>query len=366
MDQAVTKKNLKRLRYLLVGIFLIEVLFLLSVERIRLIENAHELVWVSYTLHLILAVFSMVLFTLLFVTRYQAIEVNPSIQRLSGFSVFIILTLSGVISMFDQLTVGHITLFTVHLLAFGLLILIKPYYNILVYTLPFILFLIGVLVFQNSASLKLTHLINAGIVYIGVLFTSTVFYHNYVKELKLKVELTEKNNQLEFLATIDPLTELPNRRFFERQVIYEASINRRYNHEASILLIDIDHFKRINDTYGHDAGDYILKSLAKIFKSHVRESDTVCRWGGEEFMFLLSHTSLDGALVLANRLNTIAKETQFVFNQTPIHLTISIGVTTLDHTDKDGFSLSYKQADLALYQAKETGRDKVVIKKTDN
>lgn len=361
MNQAVTKRNIKRLRYILVGIFLIEVLFLLSVERIRLMNSAHDLVWVSYTLHLILAVFTMVLFTLLFVYRFQAIESSPLIQRLSGFTVFIILTLTGVISLFDQLTVGHITLFTVHLLAFGLLIYIKPYYNILVYTLPFILFLIGVLVFQSSESVRLTHLINGGIVYIGVLFTSTVFYHNYLKELTLKVALTEKNNQLEFLATIDPLTELPNRRFFERQVLYEASINRRYKHEASILIIDIDHFKKINDTHGHDAGDFILKELAIIFKSHVRESDTVCRWGGEEFMFLLSHTTLDGALVLAKRLNKIAKETSFIYHEIPIKLTISIGLTTLDHSSQDGFTTSYMRADKALYEAKEKGRDLVII-----
>jgi diguanylate cyclase (GGDEF)-like protein len=362
MIESITKKNIRRLRYILLGVFLIEVLFLLSVERVRLIENAHELVWVSYTLHLILAVFSMIVFTLLFVYRYQAIEQYPFIKRVSLWTTFIVLILSGVISLFDQLTVGDITLFTVHLLAFGLLIYIKPYYNLLVYTIPFILFLVGIFVFQASEAILLTHLINGGIVYIGIIFTSTVFYHNYQKELQLKIELTEKNNQLEFLATIDPLTELPNRRYFERQVIYEASINRRYNHQASILLIDIDHFKRINDTYGHDAGDYILKSLAKIFKGHVRESDTVCRWGGEEFMFLLSHTTLDGAMVLANRLNKIAKEKPFIYQENPIPLTISIGVTLLDHESRDGFTNSYKRADLALYEAKETGRDKVIKK----
>ncbi|MFP4287449.1 MAG: GGDEF domain-containing protein [Candidatus Izemoplasmataceae bacterium] len=362
MMHALTKRNIKRLRFLLLGVFLIEVLFLLSVERVRLLDNAHELVWVSYTLHLILAIFTMILFTLLFVYRFQAIEQYPFVQRLSALTTFLVLTLSGVISVFDQLTHGHITLFTVHLLAFGLLIFIKPFHNLIIFTFPFILFLIGVIFLQTSDAIRLTHLINGSIVFLGIMFSSTVFYRNYLKELTLKIELTEKNNQLEFLATIDPLTELPNRRYFERQVTYETSINRRYNHVASLLLIDIDHFKEINDRYGHDAGDYILKMIAQIFKSHVRESDTVCRWGGEEFMILLSHTTIDGASVLAHRLNKIIKETIFTYENQAMSLTISLGLTELDNDIQSGFLKSYQRVDLALYEAKKAGRDKVIIK----
>ncbi|MFW5865287.1 MAG: hypothetical protein ACOCUE_04400, partial [Candidatus Izemoplasmataceae bacterium] len=155
MMHALTKRNIKRLRFLLLGVFLIEVLFLLSVERVRLLDNAHELVWVSYTLHLILAIFTMILFTLLFVYRFQAIEQYPFVQRLSALTTFLVLTLSGVISVFDQLTHGHITLFTVHLLAFGLLIFIKPFHNLIIFTFPFILFLIGVIFLQTSDAIRL-------------------------------------------------------------------------------------------------------------------------------------------------------------------------------------------------------------------
>ncbi|MFU8785603.1 MAG: GGDEF domain-containing protein [Candidatus Izemoplasmataceae bacterium] len=362
MEQAIAKRNIRRLRFLLLGIFLIEVLFLLQVERVRLIENAHELVVISYTLHFILAVLSISLFIFLYLKRYAPLEVHQSIQRLPLWTVFTVLILVAVISMFDQLSHGHITLFTVHLLTFGLIIYIRPYWNIVIYTIPYLLFIIGVFIFQDNLDILYTHLINATIIYVGVLFSSTVFYHYLTRELDYTIELLTKNEQLEILATIDPLTKLPNRRFFERQIAYEASINRRYNHEASLLLVDIDHFKTINDNYGHDVGDEILKELSEIFKSRVRESDTVARWGGEEFMFLLSHTTPEGARILADRIRVMVQNNVFKVHGLELMITISIGITRLNHEIKDGFKDSYKEVDQALYEAKDKGRNRVIMK----
>lgn len=358
----MVKKNYYRLTALLVGVIAIELFFLLYVERIRLTNAEHDLVLVSYILHSMLAVFALLIVLVMMLYKSKANIDHPVIRRMPMLATFIVLMFSSVIALFDQVTTGHITLFSIHLLSFGLLIYMKPYKSIYIYGIPFVIFLTGVLVFQPDSSLQLTHLINGTIIYIGVVFAGTRFYQSNIKERDFKRVLLDKNAELKILSTIDPLTKLANRRLFERQVAYEASINRRYNHEASLLLIDIDHFKVINDTYGHDAGDYILKELSAMFKSKVRESDTVARFGGEEFMLLLSHTDIDGARVLAKRINQLVESHTYTYLEYTIKLTVSIGVTRLIHEEKDGFNTSYKLVDDALYEAKNTGRNKVVIK----
>ncbi len=358
----MVKKNYYRFTALLVGVIAIELFFLGYVERIRLINNDHELVFVSYILHSMLAVFALLILLMMMLYKSKANIEHPVIRRMPMLATFIILIFSSVIALFDQVTTGHITLFSIHLLSFGLLIYIKPFKSIYIYGIPFVIFLIGVIAFQPDASLQLTHLINGSIIYLGVVFASTSFYHNATKEHDFKQALIDKNAELKILSTIDPLTRLANRRLFERQVAYEASINRRYNHEASLLLIDIDHFKEVNDTYGHDAGDYILKSIADMLKSRVRESDTVARFGGEEFMLLLSHTDVDGATILAKRINALVENATYEYLDHTINITVSIGVTRLIHEEKDGFNKSYRLVDEALYEAKNTGRNKVIVK----
>ncbi len=360
IDRALTRRNLKRLLFLLAAVVLIEVPFLLYVERMRLIENAHDLVVVSYVLHSVLAFVSLVLFGITFLLYKMPLTERSFLHRLPLHALFLILMIAAVIALFDQLTHGHITLFTVYMIGFGLLIYIKPYYNVYLFTVPFIVFISGVIAFQDDPDILRTHLINGTIIYVAVLFASTVLYRYARKDLDYQKLLELKNKELEVLSTIDPLTKLPNRRLFDRQVTYEASINRRYQHTAALLMVDIDHFKTLNDTFGHDAGDYILKTLAQIFRNHVRESDTVCRWGGEEFMFLLSHTDVAGAKVLAERLRQLIDKSSFDYAGAKLAITISIGITTLSN-DKDGFEKSYKEADAALYKAKESGRNKVVI-----
>ncbi|MFW6298693.1 MAG: GGDEF domain-containing protein, partial [Bacillota bacterium] len=174
----------------------------------------------------------------------------------------------------------------------------------------------------------------------------------------------ETNKKLEKLSTLDPLTHLPNRRYFEDQVNYEVAISRRYQLSASFLMIDIDHFKEINDTYGHEAGDRVLVELSGILRQNVRDSDTVCRYGGEEFMLLLSHTDINGANILANRLRAIVETHTFNKDETPIKITISIGVAPLLHNLETPYKTTYKLVDEALYKAKEKGRNQVITLKT--
>ena len=160
---------------------------------------------------------------------------------------------------------------------------------------------------------------------------------------------------LELLATTDPLTQIANRN--KLNMILEKSIHlsQRYKLPLSVIFFDIDHFKKINDENGHDAGDTVLSSIATLISKYIRQSDIFARWGGEEFIIVLPETEHDKAHMLAERFRKIIAEYKFLPN---VDVTCSFGVTQL-HADDDEASL-LKRVDNALYSAKEHGRNKVI------
>ena len=170
--------------------------------------------------------------------------------------------------------------------------------------------------------------------------------------------LTDQNAELERLATTDGLTGLANRRrLFERldQEVYRA---RRYGTALSVILLDIDHFKRVNDSWGHAAGDRVLREVAQETQQLLRKTDLAGRYGGEEFVLLLPETDLAEAMSLAHRLNRhIARTALALERGSSLSVTVSAGVATL-FPDESGEAL-IQRADRALYRAKEMGRDRV-------
>jgi diguanylate cyclase (GGDEF)-like protein len=184
----------------------------------------------------------------------------------------------------------------------------------------------------------------------------TLFAH----QAALAIRNTQLFEQAQHRAQIDSLTELYSRRhFFElgEEEIYRA---RRYRHPLSAIMLDIDHFKTVNDTYGHAVGDQVLVALAMIMRSELREVDIIGRIGGEEFVILLPETRLEGAKKVAERIRLSIKNS--LGNQmknVAINLTVSMGVSELDEESRQLDPL-LAQADRALYDAKQTGRDRVV------
>jgi len=155
--------------------------------------------------------------------------------------------------------------------------------------------------------------------------------------------------QAKFKAQIDYLTQLLNR---------SGCMKKLHDLDNyALLIIDIDYFKQINDTYGHDKGDYVLKELSTLLTTHLRENDIICRWGGEEFLVILPHISLEHAIIVANKLRNLIKEHDFA----GIKLTVSIGIAMFD----GNFEATFKFADENLYKAKNDGRDRVVHKKEE-
>ncbi len=172
---------------------------------------------------------------------------------------------------------------------------------------------------------------------------------------KLKVAIARANK----LATTDELTGLWNRRYFMDALDSELERANRYGHIFSVLTLDIDDFKRVNDTLGHAAGDEVLQHMAVIFKNHLRQPDIPARMGGEEFSLFLSHTRLAEAATLAERLRLTIERTPAIYEEKKIFYTASIGVTAHNENaaSKDKLLLL---ADKALYRAKAAGRNRVV------
>ncbi|MCL5022129.1 MAG: diguanylate cyclase [Nitrospirae bacterium] len=180
---------------------------------------------------------------------------------------------------------------------------------------------------------------------------------------ELRDGLQEKNKQLaemfeeaKKLATTDPLTGLFNRRHCEAVIEYEFRRAARYKSPLSCFILDIDHFKTVNDKYGHRAGDTVLVEIAQILKGVIRAVDTVARWGGEEFLLVLPQTGNEGAMVLAQKL--LNKVSGHTFSEVPDRrLTVSIGIAGIPSLSIDTGEKLVNAADRAMYKAKRRGRN---------
>lgn len=170
-------------------------------------------------------------------------------------------------------------------------------------------------------------------------------------------EITEQvkaKKALMLLTLNDSLTNVGNRRFFDQKLREHITLSERYNTPFSLMLLDIDFFKKINDRYGHDVGDKVLIEFSNLMKNSLREGDVFARIGGEEFAILLPLTTKDKAYILAQKLRETVESSRGI---TPI--TVSIGLVQYEKGDED--KLLVKRADAVLYKAKETGRNKVVL-----
>jgi diguanylate cyclase (GGDEF)-like protein len=171
------------------------------------------------------------------------------------------------------------------------------------------------------------------------------------------MDITERKRaeqQIHALATTDSLTGIANRRAFMHALEGEVVRAHRYGESLALIMYDIDHFKQVNDTYGHDAGDDVLKGVARLVKSHVRATDLVARWGGEEFMVLVPQSDIAHARMVAEKLQSLIGAQRF---DRVGAVTASFGVAVVEPHDDVGALL--KKADSALYRAKEGGRNRV-------
>lgn len=175
---------------------------------------------------------------------------------------------------------------------------------------------------------------------------------------RLIAELLEIKAQLEVSSRTDPLTNLLNRRGMDEKLASEKDRMERSDKPFSLILCDIDFFKKVNDNYGHDAGDYILTQVAKNIEKTSRKQDIVCRWGGEEFLLMLPETELKGATALAEKIRKQVEEDVQNFKSQKIYITLSLGIACMEKGQQVDDCI--KKADLRLYAAKDGGRNKSV------
>jgi diguanylate cyclase (GGDEF)-like protein len=173
-------------------------------------------------------------------------------------------------------------------------------------------------------------------------------------------ELQGLNDRLLTISRTDGLTGLLNRRHLEERLQEQFEHAKRLNEHFSVVMVDLDKFKSVNDTYGHQAGDAVLKQLAELLKREAREIDQVGRYGGEEFMLILPGTVLDAGVTFAERVRQSLQDHVFTFEGGTLQRTGSFGVSGWPHPRIGGCDALVKAADDALYVAKETGRNKVV------
>ena len=222
--------------------------------------------------------------------------------------------------------------------------------------------IIFVLLFQHSGLAFSELLINNTVIYEpssiiqAVSIACIIIFTGIIVNKSKKTD--QKANILQSMATTDGLTGLINRRYFDRRIAEEIARARRHNSNLSLALFDIDHFKRINDTYGHTVGDKILNELGELILNNTRESDVSARYGGEEFALILPETTQIEAYELLERLRQLIECNTFVKDESPVLVTVSVGIAQY-HCEYDAEDF-IEQADASLYQAKRTGRNRVV------
>ena len=193
---------------------------------------------------------------------------------------------------------------------------------------------------------------------IGIV-TLTDMIKAYTASIEKANDLEHQNNQLHILSIEDPLTGLPNRRAMEIDLKHATAMARRKREPFSLALIDVDHFKKFNDHYGHQAGDDALVHVAKTLSTNLRESDKIFRYGGEEFLFLMPFTGLQGAAIAADRVLKRIYDSRYTHSQSPHeYLSVSVGVATYEGF---GWEEVVENADSALYEAKEKGRNRIAV-----
>lgn len=193
----------------------------------------------------------------------------------------------------------------------------------------------------------------------GVISLSVTGYYFEKRAGEIESTLLVANKRLTNLASTDPVTNLANRRIMLSRIDQEKARLEQTGEAFTLIMIDIDNFKDINDEYGHDAGDFVLVNLAAIINFIVRKQDQVARWGGDEFLVFLPETRAEGGRVVAEKIRARILTTPFIYHEVDITVTVTLGVSVCD--TNIGIGNCIRKADLALYKGKQAGKNRVVI-----
>ncbi|WP_202127820.1 GGDEF domain-containing protein [Clostridium sp. C2-6-12] len=362
----ISKTNFTRIKLLLVIFIIVEFLFIVFNDIPYLLKTSINIVWNDnrfFILHLL--IFFVCIIGLILIqtfTKNKDSKLENVHKYLIPTLTVLLLSLVALINGLDQLKSGNISsVFIANLIIFSAILMFRFPINLAVYTAPFLTYLYGLIKFQHNVDLLISNSINGFIFFLAVIVISTTIYNHHYKEIAKNMLLEEANSKLTYFSNHDPLTELLNRRSFGIQVAEKMKEIKKNNESAALILIDIDHYKQINDQFGHPIGDIVLKEISLILRDHIKTTDLATRWGGEEFLIFLSQTSIKEAYSLAENIRLSIQNKTLLVDEFKIQVSASLGISLLKNNFEASFDTSYKAADTALYRAKKQGRNQVVI-----
>ncbi len=266
----------------------------------------------------------------------------------------------------DQWVTPNITAYVLTCVVAGVAIYMTPPASAVLYGCSYLAFFMAIGLTQVQPEQLLSNRLNGFIAAAVGWAISVLLWRNFTtitlqqaQLFQANAQLQTKQRDLERLTRLDGLTGLYNRNTFVELTLRELSRAQRQGSATTILLLDLDHFKRVNDTWGHPAGDAVLKNVAVLLGSSIRATDLAGRLGGEEFIILLPNTSEVAARKLAEKVRTKIEATPTLFDTTSIRCTVSIGLAGTTALEKLSFDTLYNNADKALYLAKQHGRNRV-------
>ena len=314
--------------------------------------------WKGYLIitHSVYLAISLFVFILVKFKFFKRLNLKNQILFQMGY-IFYLLMLGTILTAINQSLLTNITPFIIATLSIGSIFIIRPMYGVYLYSVVYLIYAYAISLNEESLNIIMTNRIN-GLTMLIIGFTlSLINWNNHYVRSVQKREIDKQRKMLEEMAYYDPLTEVPNRRLFDILLGHEIEKSKDGKVKSCIAIVDIDHFKHINDKYGHTAGDMVLKQVADAISKNIREQDFIARLGGEEFILLFSNVHLNQAYVIAEKLRKIIEQTDFVFHRTSIKVTASFGVSELDTSESN--ETYYELADKALYLAKNNGRNQV-------
>ena len=352
----INNDRLKKMLLLIFGVLFILIWFFYLPE-IRISKNVER--------NILYLKLNIIMLTVIAVETYvsKRFEKNQNSKiydYLYSVGALIYLMEVAVYALLDSIYLGGISVYTAGLIGCAAITIIKTPINYFVFSGAQIFFIWLLYTFDYSNDFLVHNIINSSIFAITGMIMSKILYENQVDYLFKNLILEEVNQKMERLSNYDTLTELRNRRNFEEYVKKEFLYIDIVEEKGIVALMDIDYFKKVNDDYGHHAGDRVLKRVAQILSELVEEPSIVGRWGGEEFAIFFYNTSLDEIEMKLNRMREAIERSEIVDLDRKIKVTASFGFYSLIGTSDEELEIAFKKADKALYTAKNTGRNKVI------
>ncbi|PAV48975.1 GGDEF domain-containing protein [Pseudomonas sp. HAR-UPW-AIA-41] len=363
----VQQENLKRLYFLaLFGVLLslsqIVLFWLLDAQ-----GSAREARWreISLLVHPAILLLSLLIGGLTLRLRHLDNQ-SEAVELLSILTATLVLAVGLMLTAFDQLVIQGVTPLVTACSITALLLYLRPLTAFALFSSALFISLLIINELSPSPAQRLSSTMNSITACASGLLVSWILYRNFLREqqlrkvlLRQRETLKARTRQLQFQATHDTLTGLFNRREFERLTENELSRVNRHPAPLSLLMLDLDHFKAINDNFGHPAGDAVIRHVARLLSEHTRNCDTIGRLGGEEFIILLPETDLPQAQQTAEKLRGLIEHSAIDVDNGRLRITASVGLACLAPGCQTDLSPLYLAADQALYRAKRAGRNRV-------